>query len=115
MKKINSIWYGGKVILVGSILAFGIPLVIKIVPIKFRFLNIMARTSFIIGIIMLLVFSIVLFIELHQDKRMNEYYNSCRNTKNKIGEGKYECQSCGNRDVKESSKVCNICGAKFTK
>ena len=113
MKKINSIWYGDKVILLGIVLAIILPIGIMIIPFDFYILNIISNISFTIGVIILAGFSVLLIIELHQDKKLNAYYNSQRIKKMVISEYKYECQVCGNREIKKNDTHCNICGTHF--
>lgn len=111
MKKINSIGYGGKVIFVGVLFTFIFPLIIYFVPYKLSLLHIFSKISFVIGVLILVLFSIWLKIELYQDKKINEHYN--KNKKLSIGKGKFECQACGNQQVKLSDRRCSVCGAKF--
>lgn len=113
MKKINSIWYGGKIILTGIIFAFMIPLGIMIFPLKSKILTTLSSISCIFGIIILMGFGIFLAIELHQDKKLNEYYNRKQTQKVKISENKYECQVCGNREINQNDTSCKICGTRF--
>lgn len=113
MKKINSIGYGGKVIMIGSIFAFLLPFLIYIFPYKSSILLLVYRISMSLGIIILVCFAIWLTIELHQDKKLNEYYNKSKNQKLEIGENVYECQACGNRQLKVTDQFCHICGIKF--
>ncbi|MBE5960679.1 MAG: hypothetical protein E7256_04735 [Lachnospiraceae bacterium] len=115
MKKINSIWYGGKVILTGAILAFGVPAGIGILPGESKILEVIRMGSFVLGMLILLGFGIWLAIELHQDKRINGFYDRNRNRKLKIDEGIYECQACGSRKVKEKDERCSVCGVRFQK
>lgn len=109
----NSIWYGGKVIMLGSVLAFGFPIGIMIFPYKFKILNVISSISFVTGSIILIGFFILLIIELHQDKKLNAFYNSEKKKKMKISESKYECQVCGNREIGCRDLYCKICGIHF--
>lgn len=113
MKKINSIWYGGNVILLEIVLVFGLPIGIMIIPSDFKIFNVIWHISFTIGVIILVGFSILLTIELHQDKKLNAYYNSQRMNKLIISESKYECQVCGNREIKKHDTHCMICWTHF--
>nr|WP_297933934.1 hypothetical protein [uncultured Lachnoclostridium sp.] len=36
-----------------------------------------------------------------------------RNRILKVGDNRYECQACGNRELKSDSKFCSVCGIKF--
>lgn len=113
MKKINSIGYGGKVIFVGILFTFIFPLIIYFTPYKFSLLHIFSKISFVIGVFILVLFSIWLKIELYQDKKTNGHYDKNKNKKLSIGKGKFECQACGNQQVKLSDRRCSICGIKF--
>ena len=115
MKKINSIWYGGKIILTGSILAFVLPLGIMLFPLKIKILIAISSISFICGIIILVGFSILLAIELHQDKKLNTHYKGQQMKKLKVSENKYECQVCGNREINKYDSSCKICGTNFVR
>jgi uncharacterized paraquat-inducible protein A len=115
MKKINSNKYGGTVIGIGLIMAFVIPTIAKIILTIYRklYLKLILWISFFIGILILFLFSIWLLIEFHQDKYWNHYYLNRKNEKLKLKNSVYECQSCGNRNVKEADKNCSVCGLKF--
>jgi Ca2+/Na+ antiporter len=113
MKKINSIGYGGKVILVGILFTFIFPIIIFFVPYKCSLLNLVSKVSFWVGILILLLFFIWLNIELYQDKKINKHFEKNKNKKISIEDGKFECQACGNRQVKLSDKRCSVCGIKF--
>lgn len=115
MKKINSIGYGAKVIGIGMLFALIIPIIISVIScfIELAFLNIFAKVSCIVGGIILFAFFILLMIELHQDKRLNSYYEGQKNRKLPLENGRYECQACGNREVGVKDKICRICGIEF--
>jgi len=114
MKKINSISYGGKIILTGAIFAFMIPFGIMIFPLKINVLTTISSIFF-LGVTILMGFGIFLAIELHQDKKLNAYYKREQTQKVKISENKYECQVCGNREVNQNDTCCKICGTSFVK
>lgn len=44
---------------------------------------------------------------------MNNHFEKNKNKKISIEGGKFECQACGNRQVKLSDKRCSVCGIKF--
>lgn len=115
MKKINSNKYGGTVIGFGLILLVPIPLIFKMLVIisKLKLFELYEWISFMIGILILLLFTIWLFIEFLQDNYWNQYYANHKNERLKLSNGGYECQSCGNRNIKENDKNCNVCGMKF--
>jgi hypothetical protein len=113
MKKINSIGYGGKIIFVGIVFAFIIPILLSFISRNESILLEISKISFGIGVLILVLFFVWLKIELYQDKKLNIYYEKNKNEKLIIGEYAYECQVCGNRRVRQSDKTCNICGNKF--
>lgn len=113
MKKINSIGYGVKVISIGILCTFIIPIILYIVPFQWDLLKLLCKISFLVGILVLSLFFIWLKIELHQDKKINEYFKNNKNKKLSIGDGKFECQACGNRQVKLIDKRCSVCGIRF--
>lgn len=113
MKKINSIGYGGKVILVGIVFAFITPMLISVISRNESMLWDISKISFCIGALILLLFFVWLKIELYQDKKLNEHYEKNRNKKLLVEKDIYECQACGNRRVGKRDKICNICGNKF--
>ncbi|WP_310605474.1 hypothetical protein [Anaerosporobacter sp.] len=113
MKKINSIGYGGKVIFIGILFAFIIPIGIMLIPYKCIPLDVISKISFLIGILILILFTIWLMIELRQDKRINAHYEKNRDKKILIQSGQFECQACGNQHVKAEDKSCSVCGIVF--
>lgn len=115
MKKINSTWFGSKVIFTGVILAFIIPVCIKIFHLRSNIFNMIFMISFAFGSVILIGFSILLVIELHQDKKMSRYYEKHKNQMLVISKNTYECQSCGNRQVRLNDESCSICGIHFNK
>ena len=115
IKKINSIDYGGKVIGIGLIfmlLISGLLLLLYRILV-YEFLNIIAKVSFVIGLLILLFFSCLLMVELRQDKKLDQYYSKHRNIKIPIETGKYECGTWGNREVGKNNTCCDICGCRF--
>ena len=115
MKKINSINYGYKIV-------FAVILFLVILPVMFYLLSMLIsaewlssliKTSMVIGSAILLFFILLLIIELHQDKRINRYYEKHRNRKLQITNTAYECQACGNRKLRAGDKSCPVCGSRF--
>jgi len=115
MKKINSIDYGHKI-------AFAIILFLMILPallyllsmlIRAEWLSLLIKTTMAIGSTILLFFILLLTIELHQDKKINHYFEKHRNRKLKITNTAYECQACGNRKLRAGDTSCPVCGSRF--
>lgn len=73
-------------------------------------LSLATRVSWIIGGLLVGGFMLLIILEQIQDKLLADDYLKNRNRKLKIAAGRYECQYCGNRDVKESDKTCQVCG-----
>lgn len=115
MKKMNSINYGGKVIVVGLIIMLLIPSILLWLYTFWRCkcIVILAGVLFVIGMGILIGFAVLLFIELRQDKRIDKYYSEHKNVKIKLDNGKYECGVCGNRAIRADSLYCNMCGCKY--
>lgn len=94
-------------------LAFVIPMLFSFVPRNWTELIWLSKISFITGIAILMLFSIWLLIEFKQDRFWNRHYEDNVNIKLSLPEEVYECQSCGNRQLKRNDTSCNICGIKF--
>ena len=115
MKKINSNGYGAK-------MAFIIVLFLLILPLIGHILHIFIGMDWLllsisilmgIGVCLMLLMILLLVVELHQDKRLNQYCEVHRNRKVPISDGHVECQACGNRSLRASDKRCNVCGCRF--
>ena len=115
MKKINSINYGGKIVSVGLIIMFVVPgmLIFINTLLNSNVVLLVSRLLFVIGALILACFAAHLFIELHQDKKIDEYYSKHRNVKIKVNDGKYECGACGSRNISSDDDFCNTCGCKY--
>lgn len=115
MKKINSNGYGGKVISIGVATSFLVSPMVKNLPFKEidNLLNLISKALFMVGVLVLILFAIWLIIEFCQDKYWNDYYEKHKDRLLILKSGLYECQSCGNRQVKPHGKSCNVCGIHF--
>lgn len=115
MKKINSIGYGGKILGLAALFALIVPGVISLINFrgKNEVLAVIARASFVIGIIIGVFLALLLAVELRQDKNRIKYYKAHGNTRLVLKNGAFECQSCGSRLVKPGDKRCGFCGAVF--
>lgn len=116
MKKINSIWFGSKILAVGGAFTVVIPLLLYLFTVLIAKNNVMiiaSKVSITIGIAILALFSTILIIELKQDKRANLQYNEVKYQKMQIAAGIYECQHCGSRDVKKEDFICRVCNVEF--
>lgn len=96
MKKINSIDYGGKVIGIGLLFLIVFTTVFNLLN-----LTILSKISVAIGTLILIGFFLYVQLELHQDKKIAAYYKEHPNCKIPLGHGKFECTSCGNRQITE--------------
>lgn len=116
MKKINSIWFGPRILAAVVIFTLAIPALLYFIHkllIPNVLLQYMIKVSLVIGILTLLIFLLILFIELKQDKRINKLYNKVKCEKIQITKGIYECQCCGNQKVQEKDSYCRVCGVRF--
>ncbi len=78
MKKINTINYGGKVILVGFVFLALLPVILNILN---RFLNssiikIVMYVSICVGIVMEACFGCILYLEFKQDRKISRFYEN---------------------------------------
>jgi uncharacterized paraquat-inducible protein A len=75
--------------------------------------SVIGKGFFFIGLIILLFLFLLLKIELSQDKRINDYYKANSQFRLPLKNGLYECQTCGNNQVKAEHKSCIICSTNF--
>lgn len=114
MKKINSIWFGSKIVGLGLLIllaAFIFYIIYSITGeeiIKWLYI-----VSLIVSFIMFSAIVTILLIEFCQDKKINSYFHASRASRIMISNSMYECQNCGNQNVKLSDKNCNMCGIRF--
>lgn len=115
MKKINSIGYGPLVLFWIFLFLIALPLSFYTLSALFHLtlLFIFIKVSLGIGMLLSIGFIGLLFIELHQDKRLDKYYSSNKNIKLKLGTNRYECPSCGNKKIMKQDTFCIVCGQKF--
>ena len=115
MKKINSIHYGGKILLIGGTIGLLIPIILWLLSDDWSSpgLFLMAKIASFIGMLILLFFFVLLAIELYQDRKINKYYAAHKNVKIRRGDNQYECAACGNRCVQKEDMHCIICGIRF--
>lgn len=118
MRKINSIWYGTRILAFCGLFLIAIPAVSYLLFTTFLRTDIMTaiiKVSMVIGGVILLVFCIILAIELQQDKRINLNYKQLRYRKIRINDEVFECQNCGSRKAKREDTYCRECGARYSK
>ena len=115
MKKINSINYGGKIISIGLIIMLVIPGLLMLINIILHddTISLISKMLFWVGAFILICFTVHLFIELYQDKKIDKYYSKHKNVKIKLNDGRYECGACGSRNIGLNDKFCNTCGCKY--
>jgi hypothetical protein len=114
VKKINSIGYGGGIATVAIVFLIAVPLCLQLVgsiwtPVP----AVIMYISLAIGGLTTLFLIALLTIEFKQDKRQNRFYRTHAHVKLPLGNGRYECQSCGSRDVSAHDTACRICGIQF--
>ncbi|MBE6024381.1 MAG: hypothetical protein E7231_14545 [Cellulosilyticum sp.] len=115
MKKINSINVGTKVLgIIMSLLLIipGIGLGLKQIGL-IRIGLVFIKGGLGIGGVVTVVSLILLLIELRQDRKIDAYFSSHHETKQRLSNGLYECQKCGNKFVKAEESYCKICGVQF--
>jgi len=117
MKKIHSNRYCHKIIGLAGLLLAVIPFPFYVLHTVFHaiFFTVLMYISLITGFLVLIFLIVLLGIEFHQDKKIDLQYNILKKTKISLGNGFYECQLCGNRQVKKTDENCGICGVKFMK
>lgn len=115
MKKINSIGYADKIIGLATLFLILIPLLLYLAHSFFELsiLLLLLKVSLGIGGVIIIFLTILLVIELRQDKKINKYYEDNKNIKIPLEDGLYECQSCGYRQVRHEHKSCSVCGVCF--
>lgn len=115
MKKINSNGYGFKVISGASIFLFVIPTICYLLYsiTKQSQFQLIIKISLALGSMILLFLFILLKIEFFQDKKIDEYYMANKKSRLSLKNGLFECQICGNNQVKPEQKSCIICGTNF--
>jgi len=115
LKKIDSIGYGHKLLSLSALFTVVLPLCFSVLYRLFYvaiFMLIM-RISLAIGLLISIFFVVLLAVEFRQDKAIDRNYAYTRTTKQAIGNGEYECQSCGNQNMTATDKECGICGIIF--
>lgn len=118
MKKINSVWYGAKILAAGVAVTALIPLVLYLSGKIFGetvLFSLLSKISGAIGAAILVFFFAMLAVELHQDKKAGLLYNSIKYRKTRLQGDLYECQHCGSRQVQKTDTYCKACGIKFLK
>lgn len=115
MKKINSNGYGVRMVFVIALFLVILPLfgyILQLFP-GGEWTRPLMKISIGLGVCLLLLMVLLLSVELHQDKRLNRYYQVHRNRKLPLTDGHYECQACGNRLLHAEDKRCGVCGCHF--
>ncbi len=114
MKKINSNRYGDRIIGLAALFLVPIPLCFYLLGLLFReIFRVWIYYSLAAGLFILLSFSVLLSIEFYQDRMIERKYADVRKKKVLLGNGVYECQSCGNRKVDFMDNSCSVCGIVF--
>lgn len=118
--KLNSIGYGPKILgIIGLLLAgvplalYGIYLVLGLWGIDASATLVVVKASLVVGSALLGVFVILLAVEFAQDRYLDGYYRKRRQSKVRLQDGSFECQSCGHRRVRETDRSCPVCGKTF--
>lgn len=72
-----------------------------------------ARVSFGAGLGLLGLFLLLVIVEQVQDARYDRAYRRQRPRKLARPGGGYECQYCGNRQVRAADRRCGVCGREL--
>ena len=115
MKKINSNGYGLKVISGAAIFLIVIPAICYLfyTITELSQFQLFVKISLAFGSIILLFLFISLKIEFSQDKKIDEYFMENKKSRLPLKNGLFECQVCGNNQIKPEQKCCIICGTNF--
>ncbi|MEA4889036.1 MAG: class I SAM-dependent methyltransferase [Clostridiaceae bacterium] len=115
MKKINSISYGHKISSSAAICLIVVPAICYLLwsITKQAQFQLLAKVSLVLGFMILLFLFILLKIELYQDKKTNKYFKANTKIRLPLKNGLFECQTCGNNQVKPEQKSCTVCGTTF--
>jgi hypothetical protein len=73
------------------------------------------RISFALGALALVILVMLIIMEQVQDHYLDVQYHKRRDHKLPLADGKYECQYCGNRAVREIDKTCSVCGRQLNR
>ena len=63
-----------------------------------------------VGCVLLAVFVILLIVEQIQDVLLYQVYRKSRAKRIPLADGRYECQFCGCRTLREFEHTCPVCG-----
>ncbi|MBE5965363.1 MAG: hypothetical protein E7255_00030 [Lachnospiraceae bacterium] len=115
MKKINSIGYGHKIICSAAVCLIALPIICYLLLsiTKQAQFQLFAKASLVLGIMILLFLIVLLKIELYQDKKIDEHFKANTKIRLPLKNGLFECQTCGNNQVKTEQRSCIICGTNF--
>jgi hypothetical protein len=67
------------------------------------------RISFAIGAVVFVILLALIIVEQIQDHYIDIAYQKNRARRLPLGNGRYECQYCGNRKVTKNEKTCWVC------
>jgi hypothetical protein len=115
MKKINSINYGHKIItgvVICLIIVSTICYLLWAITKQVQF-QLFSKVSLGLGFTVLLFLFVMLKIELAQDKKIEEYFKANKKIRLPLKSGLFECQACGNNQVKPEQRSCIVCGTNF--
>lgn len=115
MKKINSIGYGHRIISVAAICLIVVPAICYLLLsiTKQAQFQLFAKASLAVGFMILLILFVLLKIEFYQDKKIDEFYKANTKIRLPLKSGLFECQTCGNNQIKPEQKYCPGCGITF--
>ncbi len=71
------------------------------------------KVSLAIGGFISVMLLISIIVEQVQDHYIDVQYQKNQGRKLRLANGNYECQYCGNQQVKENNKTCRVCGREL--
>ncbi len=115
MKKINSIGYGHKILCGAGVCLIILPVIFHLLSAMTgqMQLQLLAKGFLVLGSILLLFLFLLLRIEFYQDKKIDQYYSANSRSRLPLKSGLFECQTCGNNQVKPEQRSCAVCGINF--
>jgi uncharacterized paraquat-inducible protein A len=115
-RKLNSIWYGPRLLAIIGLLTIVVPVVVQLVlkfldllGVQVGMLAIIISVSRYAGIGLFALFSMLLAIEFIQDHLLDRQYRQEQHKKLKNSDGSYECQYCGCRKIRKEDQRCPVC------
>ncbi len=111
---------GGRFLLAIALLLGAIPallwlcsLLLRATRLNTAIIPYLIKLSLILGGLVLVGFVILIVLEQVQDAYLHRVYLRGRGTRIRLTSGESECPYCGNRQVQEFDKRCQVCGKEL--